>query len=290
MTLLFGSEKGIIFSDVIDSMILIISFSGGYMEKWEIEVKEHWNKISDSEWYQSLRTDDRLSELYNNPETAFHPEMLSLMKKYIGNFTGKRILLPSSGDNHAAFAFALMGAKVTSADISERQLENAKSISDSWGLNIEYVCDNTMYLSKIDAAAYDLVYTSNGTLTWIGDLNEMYRNISRVLRDGGYSAMYDMHPFTRPFTMEAWKEPTVRKSYHDVFPDLHWKVQDIINSNVSAGLNIIEMAEMSALDASFWYTYDELKSLKSEEYATINDWKCNPMAAIPAWIGIVSQK
>lgn len=28
------------------------------MEKWEIEVKEHWNKISDSEWYQSLRTDD----------------------------------------------------------------------------------------------------------------------------------------------------------------------------------------------------------------------------------------
>ena len=52
------------------------------MEKWEIEVKEHWNKISDSEWYQSLRTDDRFSELYNNPETAFRPEMLSLMKKY----------------------------------------------------------------------------------------------------------------------------------------------------------------------------------------------------------------
>lgn len=67
-------------------------------------------------------------------------------------------------------------------------------------------------------------------------------------------------------------------------------MQDIINSNVSAGLNIIEMAEMSALDASFWYTYDELKSLKSEEHVTINDWKCNPMAAIPAWIGIVSQK
>ena len=66
MTLLFGSEKGIIFSDVIDSMILIISFSGGYMEEWEIEVKEHWNKISDSEWYQSLRTDDRLSELICN--------------------------------------------------------------------------------------------------------------------------------------------------------------------------------------------------------------------------------
>ena len=49
-----------------------------------------------------------------------------------------------------------MGAKVTSADISERQLENAKSISDSWGLNIEYVCDNTMYaIPDINGVLFD---------------------------------------------------------------------------------------------------------------------------------------
>lgn len=78
--------------------------------------------------------------------------MLALFEKHIGEFSGKKILLPSSGDNHAAFAFALMGAKVTSADISERQLENAGIISDKWGLDIEYICDNTMYLSKIKEA------------------------------------------------------------------------------------------------------------------------------------------
>lgn len=48
-----------------------------------------------------------------------------------------------------------MGAKVTSSDISERQLENAKVISDEWGLEIEFICDNTMFLSKIaDATLY----------------------------------------------------------------------------------------------------------------------------------------
>ena len=48
-----------------------------------------------------------------------------------------------------------MGAKVTSSDISERQLENAKVISDEWGFEIEFICDNTMFLSKIaDAALY----------------------------------------------------------------------------------------------------------------------------------------
>ncbi len=260
------------------------------MEYWEAEVKKHWNQVSDSAWYQSLRTEEKLHAIRDNPGTAFHPEMLSLIEKYTGGFRDRKILLPSSGDNHAAFAFAFMGAKVTSADISERQLENAKQISDKWGLDIEYICDNTMYLSKIADAAYDLVYTSNGTLTWISDLNEMYRNIARVLKKGGYSAVYDIHPFQRPFTGEAWKAPVIKKSYHDVFPDLHWRVQDIINANAFAGLRITEMTELPAINASFWFTYDELISKTEEETKDINNWKCNPLAALPAWLALISQK
>ena len=145
-------------------------------------------------------------------------------------------------------------------------------------------------MSKVKDASYDLVYTSNGTLTWIGDLNEMYRNVSRVLKDGGCSALFDIHPFNRPFTGEAWKPPVIKKSYYDVFPDLHWRVQDIINSNISAGLNICEMAELPATDASFWYTYDELKSKSKDDIENINDWKHNPMAALPAWIAVVARK
>ena len=260
------------------------------MEDWEKEVKEHWNKVSDSDWYKSLRTDEALERIRENPKTAFHPGMMALLEKHVDDFAGKKILLPSSGDNHAAFAFALMGAHVTSLDISERQLENARTISDDWGLDIEYICDNTMYLSKIKDASYDLVYTSNGTLTWIGDLNEMYRNVSRVLKDGGCSALFDIHPFNRPFTGEAWKPPVIKKSYYDVFTDLHWRVQDIINSKISAGLNICEMAELPATDASFWYTYDELKSKSKDDVENINDWNLNPMAALPAWIAVIARK
>jgi len=260
------------------------------VEEREIAVKRYWNEISDSEWYQSLRTEERLDRLRKDPKTAFYPGVLELMEKHVGKFKGKNILLPSSGDNHAAFAFALMGAKVTSADISERQLENARRISDSWNLDIEYVCDDTTCLSEFVDGTFDLVYTSNGTLSWITDLEKMYRNIERVLKKGGYSAMYDIHPFTRPFTMEAWKTPEIRKSYDDVFPDLHWRVQDIVNALVRAGLRILEMAEIPSADASFWYTFDELKSKSEAETANINDWKHNPMAAIPAWIAMIARK
>ena len=260
------------------------------MEDRDIQVKNYWNEISDSEWYQSLRTEDRLGRLRKEPGSAFYSGVLELIERYVGDLRGKKILLPSSGDNHAAFALALMGAKVTSADISERQLENAREISDKWGLDIDYVCSDTTYLSEFEDGTFDMVYTSNGTLSWITDIDEMYRNIGRVLKRGGYSAMYDVHPFTRPFTMEAWKEPKIRKSYSDVMPDLHWRVQDIVNANSKAGMMVLEMAEIDSSDASFWYTYDELKTKTPEEIFDINDWKHNPMAAIPAWIAIVAQK
>lgn len=253
---------------------------------WLKQVKDSWNDTSDSEWYQSLRTDDKIEKLISDPTSAFHPEVYKLTNKYLHDLKGKKVLLPSSGDNHAAFAFAVLGAEVTSADISERQLEIAKK----FGMNIRFVCEDTMQLSSIENEYYDLVYTSNGTHTWITDLDSMYSNISRVLKPSGFSVMYDIHPFNRPFTGEPWKEPEIKKSYFDTAKYRHWRVQDLVNAMVSANLSVKEMAELSAIDASFWFSYDELIKQNSNKIKYVNDWKHNPMAALPAWISIVSQK
>lgn len=260
------------------------------MEDWLKQIKDDWNKTADSEWYKSLRTDEKIQELIHNPTAVFHPAVYDLIIKYIPDLKNKKILLPSSGDNHAAFAFALLGAKVTSADISERQLENASAIAERLNLNIDFVCDNTMELFHIESDTYDLVYTSNGTHSWIPDLSIMYHNISRVLKSSGYSIMYDIHPFNRPFTGEPWKEPKVSKAYKDTMPSCHWRVQDLINASISAGLVVKELAELEAVNASFWYTYDELIKQSSESIQNINNWESNPMAALPAWITIISQK
>ena len=260
------------------------------MDDWLKQIKDSWNKTAYSEWYRSLRTDDKIEALVNNPVSAFHPVVYSLINKYIPDLKSKKVLLPSSGDNHAAFAFALLGAEVTSADISERQLENAAEIAERLNLKINFVCDNTMELSNIKSDTYDLVYTSNGTHSWIPDLNIMYHNISRVLKPSGYSIMYDVHPFTRPFTGEPWKEPKIFKAYRDTMPSCHWRVQDLINANILAHLSIKEMEELEAVNASFWYTYDELIKQDNNKIKSINDWQYNPMAALPVWIAIVSQK
>lgn len=260
------------------------------MEAWLKQVKDGWDITADSEWYQSLRTEKKIGELVKSPMSAFHPAVYELITKYIPDIKNKNILLPSSGDNHAAFAFALLGANVTSTDISERQLENAAAIAERLNLNINFICDNTMELSYIENDTYDLVYTSNGTHSWIPDLQVMYQNICRVLKSDGYSIMYDIHPINRPFTGEPWKEPKIRKAYKDTMPSCHWRIQDLVNATVSVGLSLREIAELEAVNASFWFTYEELMKQNSECLENINDWNSNPMAALPAWITIISQK
>lgn len=254
------------------------------------QVKDSWNKTADSAWYQSLRTDEKITALVKEPASAFHPAVYKLINKYIPDLQGKKVLLPSSGDNHAAFAFALLGADVTSADISEKQLGYAQEIATRLGLGIRFVCDDTTQLSKIEDNSFDLVYTSNGTHTWIADIVTMYANVYRVLKPDGFSIMYDIHPFNRPFSGEPWKEPKILKPYGETMPHCHWRVQDLVNAMTRAQLSIKEMEELQAVNASFWFSYDELIKQDAEEVATINIWTHNPMAALPAWISILAQK
>lgn len=260
------------------------------MTDWLKQVKDSWNETADSEWYQSLRTDDIIARLAENPTSVFHHSVYNLINKYIPDLRNKKVLLPSSGDNHAAFAFALLGAEVTSADISEKQLEHAKAIADKLKLKINFVCDDTTQLSNFPDNSFDLVYTSNGTHTWIADLPTMYKNIHRVLKSGGFSIMYDVHPFNRPFKCEPRKEPTIVKPYSETMPHCHWRVQDLINSMTSAGLSVREVEELQAENASFWFSYEELIKQTSENLEKVNKWEYNPMAALPAWISIVAQK
>ena len=73
-------------------------------------------------------------------------------------------------------------------------------------------------------------------------------------------------------------------------PYCHWRIQDLVNAMTGAHLSIKEMQELQAVDASFWFSYDELKKQNKNQLENINNWKKNPMAALPAWISVLSQK
>lgn len=75
-----------------------------------------------------------------------------------------------------------------------------------------------MKLAKLEAEAYDFVYTSNGVHVWINDLAGMYRSIHRVMKSGAMYIMYELHPFHRPFDGKNLDQLTVVKPYSNTGP------------------------------------------------------------------------
>jgi len=264
---------------------------------YQDHVKNIWNTWSDT-WYQRYRTDEAIATIIQNPETAFHRTTYRMINRVLPNLHGKRVCVPSSGDNHAVFAFHLMGASVTSVDLSERQLENSASIAHKHGWDIEFVCDDTMTLSKIKSDEYDFVYTSNSVHVWINDLSSMYHNIHRILSRNGIYILFEVHPFTRPFGGDTAKL-TVTRPYDstgpviiDNVPRYTWRMQDIMNAMISSGLTMKHIEELYAEDGSFWIdeSVEGEVTHSPQELELLCNWQSNPLAALPQWLSIQATK
>jgi len=264
-------------------------------------IKDYWNKTASSEtnWdHYHPNSPGRFEDteiIAKNPERAFPAAIYPLIKKYMGDFKGKKVCVPSSGDNKAAFAFHLLGAKVTSCDISENQLKNAKALADKYNWDIEFICQDSMTLDKMKSGEYDLVYTSNGVHVWIDDMPSMYKNFHRILKPGGYNIFFETHPVIRPFGWDN-KNFKIKKLYEDVEPhgdDLtyDWRTQDFINAVASARFIIKEMQEFHSVEGDLDDYLPQEKDPEHENFGiNMKDWKQNPCAALPQCLFLCSQK
>jgi 2-polyprenyl-3-methyl-5-hydroxy-6-metoxy-1,4-benzoquinol methylase len=90
-----------------------------------------WDAGSAS-WAHHADTRGIWKRCHLDPSLAVQPAEL----KWLNGVASKRVAVLGSGDNQVVFALAGMGAKVTSIDISERQLDVARSRAAALGLNV----------------------------------------------------------------------------------------------------------------------------------------------------------
>jgi len=262
--------------------------------------KKSWNEGAEA-YAAFSHSEIFMSQILNDPAKAFHGKTWEIIGKYVPDLRGKKICVPSSGNNHAVFAFAMLGAHVTSCDIAENQLANAEQIAKQhgWDKSIDFICADTMVFDGIEDNTFDFVYTSNGVHVWIDDLPGMYRNIHRITKRGGIYVMYEIHPFLRPFDDDL----KIKKPYDSVGPfetseeiTFAWRVMDIMNAIADSGLNIKHIEEMFAekdINWPFWISYQDIANgvnVTQDELDRMHDWKNNPMAALPNWLCIAAQK
>ena len=261
-------------------------------------IKDCWNNAS-NDWYNKFNNCHEAVK--KHPEKAFPLAVYPLIKKYLGDFQNKKVLIPSSGDNIAAFGFHLLGAKVTSCDLSENQIQNARKIAEANHWDMTFIVQDTITLDKINDNEYDLVYTSNGTHVWINDLSKMYQNIHRVLKKGGHSIFFETHPISRPFDDTTY-EMKIKQHYSDIYshasdeiPNYLWRTQDFINAIAGSGFSIKEMSEFHShrndLSCCNYLSIDPNdKNSKSNWPGDTFDWKNNPWAALPQCLCLCSWK
>lgn len=257
------------------------------------KIKDSWNQTSD-DYYKQRISERVLDIIEKDPSRAFPNKVYSIIHNCFPDLRGKRVCVPSSGDNIAVFGFYLLGAKVTSADISERQIYNAQYIAMQKGWDIEFVCEDSMDFGQIKSSEYDFVYTSNGVHVWISDVLRMYRNFHRVLHDGGFYIMFETHPFIRPFD-DSQPDITAKKPYEEIgpfdnVPNYGWRVQDIFNAAIDANFTIRHMEEFhpDIGDLESWW-YKTLEEGEADNHRKF-DWKQNPWAVLPQWISFCATK
>lgn len=72
--------------------------------------------------------------------------------------------------------------------------------------------------------------------------------------------------------------------------DSAWYQSLRTEEKIKALVEVPEGAFHPAVENSFWFTYEELIKQDEESLKEINNWEKNPMAALPAWVTIVSKK
>ena len=266
-----------------------MAFSGS---KNRQKIRNLWNSYSD-DWINEQDLAALFDEMRGNPGCVFHHEVFPDLETLLGDLPQK-VCVPASGDNFAVFALSLMGHDVTSVDISKRQIEKATSTALAQRLAVEFVVSDVLDMASLANETFDLVYTSNGVLTWIDDLPGMFGEIKRILKAGGSYLLYDVHPFQRPWE-DRERSLVLEKPYRDIGPirtrrnedaeTFHWRMQDILNGLTKGGLAIqwIRELESGPTENTGYFWGHEIKP-------ELNDWRRNPLAALPAWLEVAARK
>lgn len=112
----------------------------------------------------------------------------------LGDVSGQNAIELGCGGGQFGIALAQQGATVTGVDISEEQLDYARTLAEEHDVDIEFLHRSVTDLSGIQDDAFDLAFSAFA-FQWVDDLGACFREAARVLRDGGRLVFSVDHPY-----------------------------------------------------------------------------------------------
>ena len=217
-----------------------------------------------------------------------------IQKKEIGGVKDKSFLHLQCHIGTDSLSWALEGAQVTGVDFSRESIKVADELKRVLGLKVRFIESNIYDLPNTLKEKFDIVYTSQGVLTWLKDIKEWGKLISHYLKPGGIFYIMEAHPSLHIFDDDKRGELTIKYPYFpgkgptfwdDDSPDYSngeyipknpayewtWPLGEILASLIDAGLKIEFLHEYDRLfykglpdmvkDEEGWWYFPKYKGM-----------------------------
>jgi 2-polyprenyl-3-methyl-5-hydroxy-6-metoxy-1,4-benzoquinol methylase len=179
---------------------------------------DRWRSLASAEAIFT-RPDFRLDK--QSAQDRLDPE------RRLGDLVGKEVLCLAGGGGQQSIAFALLGANVTVADLSEEQLQRDASAAEQYKLKLSLVRKDMRDLSSLNESSFDVVWHPY-SLNFVPDVHEVFRQVARVLRKGGVYRFNCANPAFMGIRGSDWtgRGYLITLPYIDraeiVYPDQGW--------------------------------------------------------------------
>lgn len=228
----------------------------------EVEAnKKAWGMIAKDHYHVFKERLQRTSSTLND-----------IITKELGTIKGKKLLHLQCNTGADTISLARMGAIVTGVDIVPKNIYYAKKLADDLNIDATFIESDIMTLMEHHHETYDIIFTTEGVLGWLPDLNQWGKTIHHLLKKDGFFYVNEAHPFFMTLDEEKFSQGLldIKYPYWDKTPGLdtniggyaskskkadnyYWMytMSDIINALVMNNLAIDWMQERDMLGWRF---------------------------------------
>jgi len=148
--------------------------------------QQYWERVAAEEYRPTLDLDPTPLRDYGAGQTEQAPARLvdeMHPADLLAGIAGKDVLCLAAGGGCQTAFFGLLGARVTSADLAERELEHDRAAAAHYGYEVRAIQADMRDLSELEEESFDLVWATS--MHCVPDVREVYAQVARVLRPHG---------------------------------------------------------------------------------------------------------
>ncbi len=235
-----------------------------------------------------------------HPQTTFYDmeafmagasSLKPIEREALGDVNGKSLLHLQCHFGQDSLSWARLGAEVTGVDFSAQAIEQARQLNEQLGLSAHFLQSDVLQLRGKLQRAFDIVFTSYGTIVWLPELSEWGRVVAEHLKPGGTFFMAEFHPGMYMFDFESGRYAysyfnegapyTEQASGSYAQPDEGtlrtehtWShsLSEIIGALLQAGLVLSDFQE---------YPYSPYNCFPNMEEVAPGRWQCRELRGAP---------